>query len=104
MCAWTIGAPTETVVPPVGLGQDRDLHIPDPREREVLATLAPRHLRVELRLDGDWRSTLVAAQETAMAAGAHLEVSLHLLEGQADETQRTSLRRWPPAHRSTACS
>jgi hypothetical protein len=40
---------------------------------------------VELRLDGDWRSALVAAQETAEAAGAHLEVSLHLLERQADE-------------------
>jgi hypothetical protein len=79
-----IGAPTKTVVPPVGLGQDRDVHVPDPRERDVLATLSPRHLRVELRLDGDWRSTLVAAQETAAAIGAHLEVSLHLLEGQAD--------------------
>jgi hypothetical protein len=80
-----IGAPTTAVVPAVGLGQDRDLHVPDPREREVLAKLSPRHLRVELRLDGDWRSALVAAQETAAAAGAHLEVSLHLLERQADE-------------------
>ena len=42
-----IGAPTETVVPPVGLGQDRDLHVPDAHEREVLGALAPKHLRVE---------------------------------------------------------
>ena len=96
-----IGAPTETVVPPVGLGQDRDEHIPDPREREVLATLSPRHLRVELRLDGDWRSTLVSAQETAVAAGAHLEVSLHLLEGQVDELRDVAelLVAGPPVDR-----
>ena len=80
-----IGAPTETVVPSVGLGQDRDRHVPDPREREILAALSPSHVRVELRLDGDWRSALVAAQETATAAGAHLEVSLHLLESQTGE-------------------
>ena len=96
-----IGAPTETVVPPVGLGQDRDHHIPDTREREVLAALAPPHLRVELRLDGDWRSTLVAAQETATAAGAHLEVSLHLLEQQAGEIAEVAaaLAAGPPVDR-----
>ena len=97
----TIGAPTETVVPPVGLGQDRDHHAPDMREREVLASLAPQHLRVELRLDRDWRSTLVAAQETATAAGAHLEVSLHLLEPQAGEIAdvAAALATGPPVDR-----
>ncbi len=97
----TIGAPTETVVPPVGLGQDRDDHVPDTREREVLALLAPQHLRVELRLDRDWRSTLVAAQETATAAGAHLEVSLHLLEPQAGEIAdvAAALAAGPPVDR-----
>ena len=96
-----IGDPTETVVPPVGLGQDRDHHIPDRREREVLAMLAPPHLRVELRLDCDWRSALVAAQETAKAAGAHLEVSLHLLEQQADEIAdvAAALAAGPPVDR-----
>ena len=97
----TIGAPTETKVPPVGLGQDRDHHVPDAREREVLAALAPPHLRVELRLDGDWRSTLVAAQETATAAGAHLEVSLHLVERQAGEIAAVAvaLAAGPPVDR-----
>ena len=96
-----IGAPTKTVVPPIGLSQDRDHHVPDLHERELLAALAPRHLRVELRLDGDWRSTLVAAQETATAAGAHLEVSLHLLERQAGEIAdvATALAAGPPVDR-----
>ena len=96
-----IGAPTETVVPPIGLGQDRDHHVPDTHEREVLAALAPRHLRVELRLDGDWRSALVAAQETATGAGAHLEVSLHLLERQAGEIAdvAAALAAGPPVDR-----
>ncbi len=80
-----IGPRTETVVPPIGLGQDRDRHVPDAHERKVLAALAPKHLRVELRLGSDWRSTLAAAQQSATAAGAHLEVSLHLLEMQAGE-------------------
>lgn len=80
-----VGAPTGTVVPPVGLGQDRDHHVPDAHEQDVLAALAPAHLRVELRLDRDWRAALAAAQEIAAPAGAHLEVSLHLMEDQADE-------------------
>jgi D-apionolactonase len=81
----TVGAPTGTAVPPIGLGQDRDHHLADARERELLAALAPAHLRVELRLGGDWRGALAAAQETAIAAGAHLEASVHLVEEQAGE-------------------
>lgn len=80
-----VGAPTGTKVPSVGLGQDRDLHTPDQRERDVLAALAPAHLRVELRLDGSWRDALAAAHVTAAAAAAHLEVALFLLEEQAGE-------------------
>ena len=75
-----VGAPTGTAVPPVGLGQDRDHHRLGARERELLAELAPAHLRVEVRLDRDWRGALSAAQETAAAIGSRLEVSLHLLE------------------------
>jgi hypothetical protein len=81
----TVGAPTGTVVPSVGLGQDRDHHVPDGHEREVLSALAPAHLRVELRLDRDWRAALSAAQEAADAVSAHLEVSLHVIEEQAAE-------------------
>ena len=74
---------------------------PTMHEREVLAALAPRHLRAELRLDGDWRSTLVAAQETATAAGAHLEISLHLLEREAGEIAdvAAALAAGPPVDR-----
>ena len=79
-----VGAPTGTRVPSIGLGFDRDGHVPDEDERAALAALAPRHLRVEVRLDRDaWRETLAAAQEAAAAIGAALEVSLHLLEEHA---------------------
>ena len=82
----SIGAPTASRVPPVGLGQDRDRHAPDSRERELLRALAPAHVRVEVRLDRrDWPEALAAAQETAAAIGSQLEVSLHLLRQQVDE-------------------
>jgi hypothetical protein len=82
----TLGEPTGTRVPPVGLGQDRDHHRLDAREREVLEALAPHHLRVEARLDrDDWRDALAAGSDTARAIGAHLELSLHHLEEHADE-------------------
>jgi hypothetical protein len=81
-----IGEPTGTRVPAVGLGQDRDHHRPDARERELLGRLSPAHLRVEVRLDDEnWSEALAAAQETAAAIGARLEVSLHLLEEHAAE-------------------
>lgn len=79
----SIGAPIGSTVPAIGLGQDRDHHVPDAQERVVLAALAPAHVRTELRLDGEWREALIAAQKTAAAAGAHLEVSLHLMEEHA---------------------
>jgi D-apionolactonase len=73
----SVGAPTGTRVPPIGLGHDRDAHLPDDRERELLAALAPAHLRAEVRLDGDgWRATLAAGQAAARAAGASLELAL----------------------------
>jgi hypothetical protein len=82
----TVGPPTGTRVPPIGLGQDRDAHVPDDRERELLAALAPAHLRVEVRLtDGDWRDRLVAARETAHATGASLELALMFREEEAAE-------------------
>lgn len=81
----SIGAPTGTRVPPVGLGQDRDLHALDARERDLLSALAPAHLRVETRLGrADWRDALRHGQEAARAIGAHLELSVHLVESDAD--------------------
>lgn len=73
----TVGAATGTAVPPVGLGQDRDHHHLDENERDLIAALAPHHLRVELRLDrDDWRDALARARETASAIGAGLELAL----------------------------
>jgi D-apionolactonase len=84
----TVGPPTGTRVPPIGLGQDRDAHVPDDRERELLAALAPAHLRVEVRLTGgDWRDHLAAARETAHAAGASLELALMFRDQDATELE-----------------
>ena len=86
----TVGEPTGSRVPTVGIGQDRDHHRPDARERELLGVLSPAHVRVELRLDRDWRDALAAAQETAAAIGSKLEVSLHLLEEHSAELPSVS--------------
>jgi hypothetical protein len=75
----TIGAPTGTSVPAIGVGADSDGHELTGREAEVLSVLAPAHLRVEAHLDrDDWRRALAAAQESARRVGASLEISLHL--------------------------
>lgn len=80
-----LGAPTGVRVPPIGLGQDRDRHPLDDRERRILSALAPAHVRVEVRLDrDDWRDAISHARATAAAVGALLEVSLHLSEEHAD--------------------
>ncbi len=80
----SVGAPTGTRVPLIGLGQDRDLHRTDPSELALLGALAPAHVRVEVRLDrDDWREALAAGQETAASIGSSLEVSLHVLEADA---------------------
>jgi D-apionolactonase len=84
----TVGEPTGTRVPSIGLGFDRDDHRPDQVERAALEALGPKHLRVEVRLDREgWRERLAAAQESAGAIGAALEISLHLLEEHADELE-----------------
>jgi D-apionolactonase len=73
----TVGDPTGTRVPPIGLGQDRDSYLPNDHERELLRALAPAHLRTEVRLDtAGWPETLVAAKEVARATGAALELAL----------------------------
>jgi D-apionolactonase len=80
-----IGAPTGTRVPPIGLGGDRDDHAPDGHERELIAALAPAHLRVELHLDtGDWRDRLTAARETARVVGASLELAVMFRDEDAE--------------------
>jgi D-apionolactonase len=82
----TIGGPTGTRVPPIGLGQDRDAHVPDDHERELLRALAPTHLRTEVRLDtAEWPGKLAAAKEVARATGAALEVALMFRDEHADE-------------------
>jgi D-apionolactonase len=82
----SVGEPTGTRVPAIGLGQDRDHHRPDAGERELLGALAPAHVRAEVHLDrADWGDALAAAQETAAATGSRLEVSLHALETHSAE-------------------
>jgi D-apionolactonase len=98
----SVGEPTSTRVPAVGLGQDRDHHRPDARERELLGALSPAHVRVEVHLDrDDWENSLAAAQETAAAIGSGLEVSLHALEEHAAELQALAgaLAGGPPVAR-----
>ena len=81
----TVGAPTGTRVPPIGLGQDRDAHLPDDHERGLLRTLAPAHLRTEVRLDSaEWPETLAAAKEIAQATGTALELALMFRDEHAD--------------------
>jgi D-apionolactonase len=81
----SIGAPTGTTVPAIGLGVDGDGYEPTEREVELLRSLGPAHFRVELKLDGDgWEEALAHAQQTARAVGSHLLVSLHLRPEHAD--------------------
>jgi D-apionolactonase len=75
----SIGTPTGTTVPPIGLGLDSDGHLPSEHEADLIAALAPAHLRVEARLDrSDWRDALARARELAGRLDAHLEVALQL--------------------------
>jgi hypothetical protein len=81
----SIGTPTGTRVPAIGLGLDSDGHVPTEHEGALVAALAPACLRVEARLDGGgWREALARAREIAARVGAHLEVSLHLRPEHAD--------------------
>jgi len=65
--------------PRVGIGLDCEQRMLDEREAVLLADLAPRHLRAELRLDrDDWLTSLGVAQETAGRVGTSLEVALML--------------------------
>jgi hypothetical protein len=81
----SIGAPTGTKVPAIGVGLDSDGHAPSDAEAELIAALSPAHLRVEAHLDeGGWRDALARAGELAARVGAHLEVSLHLRPEHAD--------------------
>jgi D-apionolactonase len=80
----SIGEPAGTTVPAIGLGIDGDGHEPTEREIQLLHSLGPAHLRVELKLDGDWREALGRAQQVARRIGAHLLISLHLRSEHAD--------------------
>ena len=98
----TVRGSTGTRVPPVGLGQDRDRHVPDAHERELLRVLSPAHLRAEVRFGHEgWRQGLAVAQETAATIGSRLEVSLHLVEDQAGELPAlaAALAQGPPVAR-----
>ena len=75
----SIGEPTGTKVPEVGIGADGDGHELTDQEVELVRALGPAHLRVQLELDGDrWREDVRRVQEAARSVGARLLVSLHL--------------------------
>lgn len=75
----SIGAPTGTTVPAIGLGQASHTGALSEGETERLAALGPAHLRFEARLDrDDWRETVARGQAAAARVGCALEVSLHL--------------------------
>ena len=65
--------------PAVGVGLGPDPVLPGGDLAAVVARLAPRHLRVDLRLSRpDWVRSLHAADELATAANAGLELAVHL--------------------------
>ena len=83
----TVGGPTGTRVPPIGLGRDRDLHRSRRPEAALLAALSPGAFarRGAARPRGLARGARGRAGRRAAAIGAHLEVSLHLREEHVDE-------------------
>jgi D-apionolactonase len=75
----SIGAATGTTVPVIGLGQASHEGALSDHEAELLATLAPGHLRVEVRLDReDWREAIARGQAVAARVGCALELALYL--------------------------
>jgi hypothetical protein len=79
-------------VPAIGLGADRDRQRPHGPERDALRLVSPRHIRVDLRLDGDdWPDALAAAQDTARAADAGLELALMLRDEYAPSLGEVAL-------------
>jgi hypothetical protein len=88
----SIGAPTGTTVPAIGLGLDGDGHVPTDHEAALLTALAPAHVRVEARFDeDDWRESLARARAVAARIGSHLEVSLHFRPEHADTLPAVAL-------------
>ena len=100
----TIGAPTETVVPPVGLGQDRDHHVA--RSARARGTRAARRLDTCVS-SCDSTATGVPRSRRhrrLRRPPAHTWRCPSTCSNRRPARSRTSLRRWPPVHRSTACS
>jgi hypothetical protein len=80
--------PLETAhtLPPIGLGSASDGAALSARQIERLRALRLAHLRVDVHFDQpDWRDRLLTRAQEAAAAGAALEIALHL--GEAAEQQ-----------------
>jgi hypothetical protein len=85
----TLGDPTGTRVPPIGLCIPEGARPPSRRETELLRALGPAHLRLELHLaDGSWPEQLARGLESVRGVGAALELALFLREQQAGELGR----------------
>jgi D-apionolactonase len=75
----SIGAPTGSTVPAIGLGHASHGGALTDGEAERLSSLDPAHLRIEVRLDhDDWPEALEQGRAAAMRIGCALEISLHL--------------------------
>jgi D-apionolactonase len=71
--------PSRILLPTVGLGMPSHGERLSDREEELIAALAPDHLRADLKLDGDtWRGELELAGSTAIGCAAGLELALFL--------------------------
>jgi hypothetical protein len=98
----SIGAPTGTTVPAIGVGLDSDGYAPTEHEAALLAALAPAHVRVEAHLGAeDWPESLARARAVAARVGSHLEISLHLRPEHADTLAAVAraLEGGPPVDR-----
>jgi D-apionolactonase len=100
----SIGGPTGTTVPVIGLGLDTDGHEPTERELELLRLLAPGHFRVELS-----STTRAGAPNSRVRrrprAGSAPSCSSRCTSGPSTPTSsHPCARRSRLAPRSTTCS
>jgi hypothetical protein len=82
-----VGEPLGRRLPPLGLGSASHGRPLERGELDLLAAVAPAHVRVDLRLGRDgWRMELARAAADARALGSALEPALFLGDDAAGET------------------
>jgi hypothetical protein len=76
-------------LPQIGFSLGADVNPLSPREIDLLKRLSPAHLRVDLRLDGEFQPTLRQAAAAAQQLGCRLDAVLYV--GQESERALTTL-------------